>query len=74
MTTYLLKSKKDDKNEIKEYLTSHPQLLKFKKADYCLAVNQTHHLYKYQTKSNVWYVHFDPTVNAVFRICVYESK
>lgn len=74
MKTYQLKSKEDDRKEIKKYLSKHPQLVEFEKADYCLKVNQTHYIYKYQTETNVWYIHHDPTANAIFRVCVYESK
>ena len=72
MLTFNLKSKIDDKKEINKYLSKHSYLLEFDKADYCLIINQTHYIYKYQTESNVWYVHHDPTVNVVFRVCVYK--
>lgn len=72
MKTFNLKHKLDDSREIQEYIRRHPELLRFGESDYCLIVNPTHFIYKYETDSRVYYVHKDPTTETVFRVCIYK--
>ena len=74
MATFILKEKKEDKMDITRYIARHPRLKDYDSADYCLVVDTNHHIYKYQTSSNVWYVHVDPNIKTIFKICVYINK
>jgi len=57
---------------IEKYLSSHPELKDKTKADYVLLASNTHLLYKYETETGVWYVHYGP--NTVFKVCVYKKE
>ena len=61
-----------DPKLIEKYLSEHPELKDKSKADYVLVASSTHLLYKYETDTGVWYVHYGPTI--VFKICVYKKE
>lgn len=69
MKTFLLKDCITDPKLIKEYLKEHPVLADKDKADYVLIASNTHLLYKYETKTECWYIHYGPI--EVFKICAY---
>lgn len=57
-------------SEVNNYLRKHPCLLK--PANYVLMVSPTHYLYQLTYGQNLWYVHFDPVKDIIFKICVYK--
>jgi len=67
----LLKDCITDPKLIEKYLSEHQELRDKSKADYVLVASVTHLLYKYETDTGVWYVHYGPI--EIFKICVYSK-
>lgn len=61
------------KETIATFLKKKPEFSDKSKADYVLVVNETHIIYKYETTSEVTYVHYGSADEGIFKICYYRK-
>lgn len=61
------------KDTIKSFLEKKPEFADKNGSDYALLVNETHIIYKYETESEVVYVHYGSDDEGIFKICYYTD-